>query len=313
MGMGGSLKPKLLKESKKSKIYGFSVPKLGRFAFSRDNGEASLFFREMLSTNLRAIHRAPNRSIRGAMRPGEILGEYDLGSGKVTNIGVTSLANDSNWKANTTENLATLNLQKFMLWGTGKAGAAEPYNWKLETQSEVEGGTKKEALAVSTSVLSYLSGGNSKIIITGTLEEPAVGPVEIVEWGLFSAAKTEGTAKTANTSTTAIALKDTVEFAAPGNVASAKDVRGAQGYIVAVPAAETEIAYGLVTSNTKTEAVIPAWVKGGSAATAATPATGTAKYGFYPIMFDRRVFAGINVEKGNKVEFPYELTINSGG
>jgi hypothetical protein len=30
-------------------------------------------------------------------------------------------------------------------------------------------------------------------------------------------------------------------------------------------------------------------------------------------MFDRRVFAGINVEKGNKIEFPYQLTINSGG
>src|ERR1017187_107500 len=310
VGMRASMKPKPLKEGKKSKVFGFSVPKLGRFAFSRDNGEADLFFREMVSTNLRAIHRAADRSVRGAMQPGEILGEYDLGSGKVTNVGVTSLANDSNWQANTTENLATLNLQKFMNWGIGTA-EGEAYNWKLETQSEVEGGTKKEAIAVTTSVLKYLAGGSSKIIITGTLEEPNAGPVAITEWGIFSAAKTEGTALVANTSTTATELNDTAVFKiAPGTSASAKDVRGAQGYVVAVPGAEPEAnTYGLILSNTTAKVVIPAWIKNGSAATAVTPTSTSAKYGFFPVMFDRRKFAAINVEKGNKIEFPYELEI----
>lgn len=309
VGLGASLKPRLIKKgesSKKSRIYGFSIPKLGRFAFSRDNGEASLFFREMVSTNLSAIHRGPDRSIRGRMQKGEILGEYDLGSGKVTNVGVTALANDSNWLANTTENLATLNVLKFMNWGTG-TNEGEAFNWKLQAQAENESG-KKEAVATSTSALKFLATGNSKIIVTGTLE--ALGVAVITEWGLFSAAKTEGTTLTLATGSGATSLTDTVKFIAPGNVASAKDVRGAQQYVLY--AKEDEEVYGLVLKNTTEVATVAGWVKNASATAGATPKT-TSKYAFYPVMFDRRKFEPISLEKGNKIEFPYELEIKSGG
>ena len=311
VGISASMKPKLVKDgSKKSRIYGFSVPKLGRFAFSRDNGEASLFFREMVSTHLYAILRAPDESVRGQMRPGRILDEFDLGSGKVTNVGVTALANDSNWFANTTENLATLNVLKFMNWGTG-TNEGEAFNFKLQSQAENEAG-KKEAASVTSSVLKFLATGNAKLIVTGTLEQNLAGPTAITEWGLFSAAKTEGTTLTAATGTSGTSLTDTAKFAEPGKTESKKDARGAQQYIVNCPNAETEAVYGLILKNTETVATIPGWVKAGAAEAGATPSA-TAKYQFMPVMFDRRKFAAINVEKGNKIEFPYELEIKSGG
>ena len=90
-----------------------------------------------------------------------------------------------------------------MNWGTGTT-AAEPYNWKLQTQDENEAG-KKEAVAVASSVLKWLATGNAKLIVTATLEANEVGPTAITEWGLFSAAKTEGTTPGTNSSTTATA------------------------------------------------------------------------------------------------------------
>src|ERR1035441_4127892 len=86
LGMGGSLKPKLT--NKRSKVYSFVIPKFGRFAYTRDPGEAGMFLSSMLKTHLGAIIREPD---------GRIIEEYDLGSGLITNIGVTALANDSNW------------------------------------------------------------------------------------------------------------------------------------------------------------------------------------------------------------------------
>lgn len=311
VGISASMTPKLVKSygstQKKKKVYSVRTP-FGRFGFTRDPGEANIFTRDQFSTHLGAILRAPDRSVRGQMQKGEIMDEFDLGSGKVTNVGVTSLANDSNWFANTTENLATLNLQKFMDWGTG-TNEGEAFNWRLQTKTENESG-KKEAAAVTSSVLKWFGTGNAKLIVTGTLEQNLAGPTAITEWGIFSAAKTEGTTSTAATSVTATTLTDTVKFAAPGNAESKKDARGAQGYVVW--AEKTEEVYGLILKNTLEVATIPGWVKNAAAETGVTPEA-TSKYRFFPVMFDRRKFAAINVEKGNKIEFPYELEIKSGG
>lgn len=312
MGIRAQMKPRLLKSEqspKKSKVYSFIIPKFGRFAFTRDPGEAKLFMSQMLSTHLGAILRGPEYSKRGQMHLGPVLDEFDLGSGLVTNIGVTALANDSNWTAETAEPLNTLNVCKYINWGTGTKAAAQT-DFKLESQAENEAG-KKEAVAATSSVLKFSAAGNAKIIITGKLEANLAGPTAITEWGLFSAAKTEGEALKAATSTTATELKDTAKLAKPGETASAAKVRGAQQYIVNCPNAETEKVYGLVLKNTTEAATIPGWVKAASAEAGATP-SGTAKYNFLPIMWDHRVFAAINVEKGNQVEFPYELLIEGG-
>src|SRR5271166_162441 len=312
VGLRGDLKPRLIKhygsDAKKGRVHQVRVPGFGRFGFTRDEGEADLFATALYSTHLGAILRAPDRSIRGAIQKGEILDEFDLGSGKVTNIGVTALANDSNWTAETTTPINTFNVMKYMNWGTGTT-PAESYNWKLQTQKENEAG-KKEAPAVTSSVLKWFATGNAKLIITGTLEANEAGPTPITEWGLFSAATTEGSTHKALTSVSATSLTDTGKLPAPGTEASGAKKRGAQQYIVWAEKAEE--VYGLILSNTTEEVKIPGWVKGGAEALGATPEA-AAKYAVYPVMWDHRVFAAINVEKGNKIEFPYELTVMSGG
>lgn len=310
VGIVGSLKPRLVKHygsDQKRKVHSIRIPKFGRFAFSRDEGEADLFVTNLVSTHLGAILRAPDRSVRGRMQKGEILDEFDLGSGKVTNIGVTALANDSNWTAETVEPLNTFNVQKYVNWGTGTS-AAEPYNWKLETQKENESG-KKEAVAASSSVLKWQA-KSAKLIITASLEANEVGPTAITEWGLFSAAKTEGSAHKALTSVGATSLTDTVGLPAPGTEASGAKKRGAQQYVVW--AEKSESVYGLILKNTTEVVTIPSWVKNAAEEAGTTPEA-AAKYAIFPVMWDHRVFAAINLEKGNKIEFPYELLIQSGG
>src|SRR5271170_6323038 len=139
VGINADLKPRLIKHygsDQKRKVRSIRVPGTSlRFGFTRDEGEAGFFQSALYSTHLGAILRAPDESVRGQVRPGRILDEFDLGAGKVTNIGVTALANDSNWTAETAEPLSTLNVQKYINWGTGTT-PAEPYNWKLQTQSE---------------------------------------------------------------------------------------------------------------------------------------------------------------------------------
>lgn len=310
VGMSADLKPRLIKHygsDQKRKVHTLRVPGFGRFAFSRDEGSGDLFTTNMISTHLGAILRDPDESVRGQVRPGKIVDEFDLGSGKVTNIGVTAMANDSNWTTKMAEPLNTLNILKYMNWGTG-VGAEQSYNWKLETQAENEAG-KKEAVAVTSSVLKFLATGSAKIIVTGTLE--ALGGAAITEWGLFSAPKTEGSAAAkAATGASATSLTDTGKLPAPGTSASATEVRGAQQYIVW--AEKTESVYGLVTKNTTEVLTIPGWVKSAAAEAGTTPEA-TTKYIIYPVMWDRRQFGAITVAKGSKIEFPYELEIKSGG
>jgi hypothetical protein len=306
-GFNASLKPKLIKSGQnpnKSKIYSFIVPKFGRFAFTRDPGEASMFMTDMIKTHLGAIVRGPDYSRRGAMHLGPILEERDLGSGLVTNLGCTALANDSNWTAETAEPLNTLNVCKYMDWGKTETAAAV-YQYKLLAKVENEVG-KKEAVAATTSVLKWLSTGNAKIIVTGTLE--ALGAAEIKEWGLFSAKKTEGEAKKAATSTSATEIKDTAKIVEPKAKSEAK-VRGAQQYVAW--ATEAEEVVGLVLKNTEEVITVPGWSKINETKVGATPSA-TSKYTTVPLMWDRRAFAVINLVAGNKVEFPYELTIESG-
>lgn len=307
IGLRAQMKPRPLsgQNPKKSKVYSFIVPKFGRFAFTRDPGEANLFMSQMISTHLGAILRGPEYSKRGQMHLGPILDEFDLGSGLVTNIGVTALANDSNWQTEVAEPINTLNVCKYINWGTGATAAAQT-NWKLQTQAENEAG-KKEAVAATSSVLQFAATGNAKIIITGKLEANLAGPTAITEWGLFSTKKTEGEAASkAATGTSGTTLTDSAK---PFTESKAK-ARGEQNKVVW--AEKTEQVYGLITKSTTETLTIPGWVKNAAAEAGTTPEA-TSKYIVYPVMWDHRVFAAINVEKGNQIEFPYELEIKGGG
>lgn len=294
MGINASLKPRLIRATKKSKVYSFTIPKFGRFAYTRDPGEASLFMSSMISTHLGAIIRQPD---------GKIVDEIDLGSGLVTNVGVTALANDSNWQTEAAEPINTLNVCKYINWGTGVTAAAAT-DYQLQTPAENEAG-KKENVAATSSVLKFAATGNAKIVITGKLEANLAGPTAITEWGLFSTKNLLGVATESEKSTAT-----SLEGKAAAFTASAVKTRGEQNKIVWAEKAEE--VYGLITSSTTTVVNIPGWVKAKAAEAGATPEA-KAKYKILPVMWDHRVFAAINVEKGNQIEFPYELEIKSGG
>jgi len=290
---GGSLKPRLLKGNKMSKVYSFSVPKFGRFAYTRDPGEAKLFGNSMISTHLGAIVRQPD---------GKIVDEIDLGSGVVTNIGVTALANDSNWTTENTEPINTLNVCKYMNWGTGTTPAAQT-DYQLQSPIENESG-KKENVAATSSVLKFAATGNAKIIITGKLEANLAGPTAITEWGLFNTKNLLGTLTESESSTATSLTGKAAAF-----TASAAKIRGEQNKVIW--AQKSEEVYGLITASSTTVLTIPGWVKAAAAEVGITPEA-KSKFKILPVMWDHRVFAAINVEKGNQIEFPYELTIEGG-
>jgi hypothetical protein len=303
VGMRGYLEPRSAQNPKKSKVYSFIVPKFGRFAFTRDPGEAGLFMSQMISTHLGAIHRGPAYSKRGQMRQGVILDEFDLGSGLVTNIGVTALANDSNWQTEAAEPINTLNVCKYINWGTGATAAAQT-DYQLQTPSENESG-KKENVAATSSVLKWSATGNAKIIITGKLEANLAGPTAITEWGLFSTKNLLGASTESEKSTVT-----SLEGKAAAFTASATKTRGEQNKVIW--AEKSEEVYGLITASSTTLLTIPGWVKAKAAELGTTPEA-KAKFKILPVMWDHRVFSAINVEKGNTIEFPYELEIKGGG
>src|ERR1700689_1616864 len=79
LAMNASMQPIVYRRRKARRVRNFGIPGLGRIAFSRDPGEAALFAERFLRTRLEAIITNPY---------GELVERIDLGSGKVTNLGV---------------------------------------------------------------------------------------------------------------------------------------------------------------------------------------------------------------------------------
>lgn len=137
----------------------FRVPLLGRYAVVRDDeGQAETDGRLFLMSHLQAVHQ----------RDGEVLSNFDLGSGVVTTAGVRLMAND--WNTAT----AALKLAKYHDCGTGTTAPAigdttlvTPYGGSRATGTQSGGGT--DNIYVTTGTISF----------TGTLA--------ITEWGLFTA------------------------------------------------------------------------------------------------------------------------------
>ena len=113
---------------------------------------------------------------------------------------------------------------------------------------------------------------------------------------------TTGTPFTATTATT---WQDT----GSAQTASSATVRGLQGTIV-VPG--TTAVWGLNLSNTTHVGTIPAWYNQSNGAAGSTPGA-TEAFSVKPVMWDHKVFAAINVNNGDSIQFTYQLTVNSGG
>ena len=301
MGMRTSMKPRRISD-KKSKAYGFNIPKLGRFSWTRDPGEAELGFKSgLLQTHLMAIVRGPDYSERGVQRIGEIIEEIDLGSGLVTNIGVTALAYDWGWQTKVAEPINTFNVCKWHAWGTGTTAAAKT-DFELEAYAKP---TEANANAVEgvNSLKFENKGKNQKLVSTATIT--ASSSVAVTEWGLHSYEKLKPTTVESESSTGSSLTGKTAAF-----TESKSEARGEQNKVVW--AEKSEAVIGLIEKSTTTVVTIPGWIKAGKEETGTTPEA-KSKFRIIPVLFDHRVFSVINVESGNKIEFPWELEIQAGG
>jgi hypothetical protein len=285
-GFGGVLQTRVLRAPESKPVHSVRVPGMGRVMFTRDPGNAALLAREVFATNLRAVHRNWR---------GDIMDVRDLGSGLVTNIGVLAMANDPFWSAQL--NLATLTLANNHATGTGVTAAAVT-DFKLQTPSANGGQTP--VAGVQTLLP---SGTVPKIQTVATINY--TGTEAVTEWGLHSQSTLSSTTGTPFTATSATTWQDT----GSAQTASSATVRGLQGTIV-VPG--TTAVWGLNVSNTTHIGTIPAWYNQSNGAAGSTPGA-TEAFTTRPVMWDHKVFAAINVNNGDSIQFTYQLQINSGG
>jgi len=286
VGMAGALGTRLIRAPRPHPARVLRIPGLGRVILTRDPGESTLLAREYFATQLFATHRDGD---------GRVIHEHDLGSGLVTNIGVLSMANDFAWSAQL--NLATLALANQHASGTGTTAAAAT-DFQCQTLASP---TTTTAVAGTQTLVP--SGTAPKYQTVATINYTST--LAITEWGLFSLATLSSTTGTPFTATTATTWQDT----GSAQTASSATVRGLQGTIV-VPG--TTAVWGLNLSNTTHVGTIPAWYNQSNGAAGSTPGA-TEAFSVKPVMWDHKVFAAINVNNGDSIQFTYQLTVNSGG
>lgn len=285
-GFSGDLRTHVIRAPRPRRAYALRVPGLGRIMFTRDPGDAAMIASEVFQTNLRAVHRDPL---------GRVVDVHDLGSGLVTNVGVLAMANDFAWSAQL--NLATLALANQHATGTG-ATAAAATDFKLQTVSTQGGQTP---VAGTQSLVP--SGTAPKYQTVATVNY--TGTEAVTEWGLFTLNSLSSATGSPFTATSATTWQDT----GSAQTASSATVRGLQQTIV-VPGTTT--VWGLNLSNTTHIGTIPAWYTQSSGAAGSTPGA-TEAFTIRPVMWDHKVFAAINVNSGDSIQFTYQLTVVSGG
>lgn len=288
VGLAASMNPRLLSPNGK-RVRTITVPGFGRIALTRDRGEGGLFDQLLISTRLRAIVREPD---------GKLVEEHDLGSGLVTNVGVLCLAADfgvpgvSTTPANLFANL------KWHAWGTGATAAAV-------TDIKVQTPAAPNATEATEGTNTLTANGEGKPKLVSTSKITAGSTLAITEWGIHTAkvlAAATGEPLTAVSATTGTTT---------GTALTASSATAIGETLKIVNASESEEVWGLITKNTTSVVTVSAWYKASSGAVK-EPAS-TSKYKIRPVMFDHRVFAAINVESGNVIEFPWELEVKSGG
>lgn len=299
----------------------FNLPLVGRFAVVGDrHGSGDLAGTTGFKTNLevkvfdkfgreRAVKdyfggRISRLWYKYLYRDGRTV--LDLGSGLVTNIGVTAMSTDYNWSASLA--LATLKLANNHASGTG-ATAAAATDFKLQTPSG-NGGQTMVAGVQSIDTTSTMAVPKYKTVATITY----TGSEAVTEWGLFTS-YTGGTALSVTTGTPMTAVTATT-FTATGTpfTASTSSVQGLQQAIIQ-PGTTTVM--GLIVSNTTSVGTLwnngtTGWFTQAAQTAGSTPGS-TEAYTLRPVMWDHKVFSAINVNNGDSIQFTYTLTINSGG
>lgn len=283
----GTLTTRVIRSPKPGRARSLRLPGLGRIIFTRDPGESGAFSSEMFATNVSAVHRDGD---------GQLVHEYDLGSGLVTNVGVTALANDFAWA----QNCQTLKLSNFHATGTGTTTAAA-------TDLQLQTPAAPTTTTAVTGTQTLVSAPNSQSYRT-TATVSYGSTLAITEWGLFTGATLSSAT---GSPATAVAVSSPWTLTATGTpyTASTSSVQGEQQNIVKTG---TTASYGLILSNTTSVLTIPAWYKTADGTAGTTPGS-TEAFTLQPVMFDHKVFAAINVVSGDSISFTYSLLVASGG
>lgn len=284
MGFRGDLEAVVMRGPQPHRGRGIRIPGLGRIILTDDPGDARIFSDQVFSTDLVAHHFDGD---------GKLIHSHDLGSGLVTNVGVMAMANDFAWA----NGFNTLKLANFHASGTGVTAAATT---DIACQT-LAAPTTATAVTGAQSLVSAANSQTYKTIATVNY----VSTLAITEWGLHTAATLS--ASTGTPLTAAAAASATVT--GTPYTASTSTVQGEQQLIIK-PATTT--VYGLILSNTTSVLTIPAWYKVADGTAGATPGS-TEAFTLLPVLWDHKVFAAINVNSGDSIQFQYSLLINSGG
>lgn len=262
---------------------------LGRLLWTKDRGDslrpADMFFQSHLSAKLTRADGSTK--------------EFDLGSGLVTNVGVLAMANDPSWAAPSGASAATLALQKWHATGTGATAAAAT-------------DIALQALAAPTTA-NAVAGANTLVSAANLQKFQSVATINytsslaITEWGLHSAQVLSASTGTPFTAATASSATVT----ATPYTASSATVQGEQQLVVRPG---TTTVWGLILTNSTSVLNIPTngWYKVADGTAGATPGA-TEAFTLIPVMWDHKVFAAVNVNNGDSIQFTYLLTVNSGG
>jgi hypothetical protein len=254
--------------------------------YTRDRGEALAFSRERFATLLTAENRYPD---------GTLEGQYELGSGTVTNVGVSALANDAAWANPSSAPGHTLGLANYHATGTGTTASAA-------TDIALQTAAAPTTTTAVTGTQSYVPAANLQIYQTAATVS-YTSTLAITEWGLFTGAtlsSTTGTPFTADSSTSATVTGTPY-------TASSSTVLGEQQNIVVAGTA-----YGLILSNTSSVLTVNGWWSTTAGTSASTPGS-TSAFTIQPVIFDHLVFSALNVVNGSTITFTFQLTIQSGG
>lgn len=229
-------------------------------------------------------------------RHGKLLGRRDLGTGAVTNAGVTAMANDFAWAGPSGAPINTLALAKYCASGTGTTAAAAT-DISLQTWDSIAPVAGTQALVSAANSQSYR--------VTCTISY--TGTEAVTEFGLFTngtLSATTGTPWTGGSATTGIATGTPY-------TASSSTAQGEQQFIF-VDTTKSPNIYGLALSNTTSTVTVPAWYKVTDGTAAGTfPANADALV-IRPVMLDHKVFSAVNVSSGDSIQWQYTLLLQSG-
>lgn len=291
---------------KAERVIGFSVPKLGRIAISRDPGEASLFAQHFLHTRL---------SIRHLDGKGKVIKPLtNVGAGTVTAAGVLRLAGDITMSKEA-ESLIPFNIWSYLEYQAWSKAVTESQFSVILTEPQAPN-TVKATKITTREVNQGTTAGKPKIVTKGKIK--AESTTEIKSWGLFAAEeKLNGTAHGTAEKAESVTEKTLKIAAAAEFTESTTKILGERNNILL--ATETNESWLLPEKNTKTVATGYSSTVGGTKAwfkvsdgTFGQPG-GTTPFKTYPLMWDQKKFTTVGVETGNEIEFIYELEFPANG